>query len=92
MQWPSLKGRVKVAVEPRRLQSITGAHKNTAPLASKAELSLNYRSILEAETDVHGCIKNEILRFIVNQKLDAVSPSVVWWTYAQNERRCSLLD
>ena len=47
--------------------------------------------ILEAEIDVRGCIKNEVLRFIVKQ-FDGVSPSVVLWTYEQNERHCSLLD
>ena len=57
MHWPSLKGRIKIAVEPGRLLS----------RANKADLSLNHRSILEAETGVHGCIINEVLRFIVNK-------------------------
>ena len=67
MQRPSLKRRIYIAMEPRRLQSITGKPENTALEPVKPTYHQTIEPILEAETGVHGCIRHEVLMFTVNQ-------------------------
>ena len=76
MQWPCLKGRIKVAVEPRRLQSTTGEPENRAlpPTHTpyKPVKPIYHQTIdpaLETETGVHGGIKTRFygLLFIINR-------------------------
>ena len=61
MQCPSLEGRIKVAVEPKRLQSITEELESTASEPGKPTYHKTIEPILKGETGFHGCIKTRLL-------------------------------